>query len=300
MKASSVCMSRVIGLNTSRHITCSSHLPFIQGKLICHAPMLSVHGAESLDRVCQGALPSETDVAGLTCVGSRRQMMLLTASTLAGTMPLINADDSHGAEAVSRDDTENLKNLANRRERGGNSSSCEDDGESASSHAQSTDMRQGSSSDGELPMDLTIPLEWDDGVLCARFSIDGRPFRGVVDTGGPFLTVTVAASGEVSDGSGGSNGSCRFWGCWRGEGRPSGLDDTYEMFASQDGEVEWRIGQVELGGTPLIGPQQGCQSNTGTESRIDSRVAADSVQHCSDIVFGVFRSLVMKGGAGKP
>ena len=202
------------------------------------------------------------------------------------------------------------------------------------------------SSRGDRDNDLVqIMLERDDGVFCLSFTLDGRPFRGVLDTGGPFLTVgasflTVgapAAAGMTAVGGGvdgGSNGSCAYWGCWRGEGQPSGLEDTFEMFASQDGVVQWRRGDVRLGNVRLGLPTQtgslpavddeaytgrlpaggfdrsACShlgsheatiasgtSNSGRDGR-GSGNSGGIRRSSDDIIFGVFRSLIMKGGAG--
>ena len=191
-----------------------------------------------------------------------------------------------------------------------------------------------SSSDEGL---VQIVLERDDGVFCVSFTLNGRPFRGVLDTGGPFLTVgasflTVgapAAAGMTAVGGGvdgGSNGSCAYWGCWRGEGQPSGLEDTFEMFASQDGVVQWRRGDVRLGNVRLGPPTQtgilpavdnATYTAGGSDrpacSHLESRKGATGApsgestsgvgnnagrSSSRDIIFGVFRSLIMKGGAG--
>ena len=126
--------------------------------------------------------------------------------------------------------------------------------------------------DAAIDCDTIIPLEAEDGIFLVRFKIDGRPYRGVLDTGSPFLTV-AAASGPATD------PSCGYWGCWRGEGEPSGLEDTYEMFASQDGNVEWRRGRIEVDQITKIQELESRMGDQGT-------------------IFGVFTSRLMKGGAG--
>lgn len=80
---------------------------------------------------------------------------------------------------------------------------------------------------------VSIPLTDCGGSYCTVFRVDGNPFRAVVDTGSPFITVA---------------GSCtRRWGCYSGQGAPSGLADTFERFAGREGGVQWRRGSVGLG-----------------------------------------------------
>ncbi|KAG5175269.1 hypothetical protein JKP88DRAFT_172544 [Tribonema minus] len=80
---------------------------------------------------------------------------------------------------------------------------------------------------------INLPLENCGGSWCTLFAVEGNVFRGVLDTGSPFLTVA---------------GSCtRRWGCFRGEGVPSGLDDTIEIYAGNSGPVSWKKGMLELG-----------------------------------------------------
>uniref|UniRef100_A0A061R0I1 Uncharacterized protein n=1 Tax=Tetraselmis sp. GSL018 TaxID=582737 RepID=A0A061R0I1_9CHLO len=69
------------------------------------------------------------------------------------------------------------------------------------------------------PRELHIPLQYRDNVYCLLYTIDGKFFRGVVDTGSPFLTV--------------SPDNCKEWGCWRGEGVATDLTDTWERYAAQ-------------------------------------------------------------------
>jgi len=80
---------------------------------------------------------------------------------------------------------------------------------------------------------INLPLENCGGNWCTLFAIDGEVFRGVLDTGSPFITVA---------------GSCtRRWGCYSGQGIPSGLEDTIENYAGKSGLVSWRKGMLEMG-----------------------------------------------------
>lgn len=110
----------------------------------------------------------------------------------------------------------------------------------------------------------TLPLQLRDGVYCLVYSIDGSYFRGVVDTGSPFLTV--------------AKDQCREWGCWRGEGDKTSLQDTYERYATQEGHVQWRSADVSF--SQLEEQPRHCLSPGGRT------------------IFGVFQSVVGRGGRG--
>ena len=112
--------------------------------------------------------------------------------------------------------------------------------------------------------ELRLPLQLRDGVFCLVYSIDGSYFRGVIDTGSPFLTVAP--------------NQCREWGCWRGEGEATLLGDTFERYATQDGNVQWRSGDVSF--SQLEEQPRHCISPGGRT------------------VFGLFRSTMSKGGRG--
>jgi len=111
---------------------------------------------------------------------------------------------------------------------------------------------------------VTLPLQLRDGVPCLVYSIDGSYFRGVVDTGSPFLTISTEG--------------CAEWNCWSGQGAPTQLEDTLEQYATQDGLVEWRAGDVSF-------------SQLGERPR-------HALAPSRSLVFGVFRSMVAKGGKG--
>lgn len=93
-----------------------------------------------------------------------------------------------------------------------------------------------------LPPSL-LPLQSVAGGLACTYSVDGAPFRGIVDTGSPFLLV---------DGTCASGGR---WGCYppgglsAARGHQGSLDDaSIENFAGQVTRVEWRRGLVDVGG----------------------------------------------------
>ena len=80
------------------------------------------------------------------------------------------------------------------------------------------------------------------------------------------------------DGTCGSRSASK-WGCYRGPGRDSGLDDTDEIYGGQDVGVEWRRGDFQF-----------VQARVDDEQRL---VAARP-----NAVFGIVRKEVGKGGGG--
>jgi len=69
-------------------------------------------------------------------------------------------------------------------------------------------MKLGSAKLGDRA--AVLDLEPCGGGYCVEFMVDGKgPFRAVVDTGSPFFTITGGCGGG--------------WGCFTGEGQPSGL-----------------------------------------------------------------------------
>eukprot|EP00472_Partenskyella_glossopodia_P010356 CAMPEP_0197516380 /NCGR_PEP_ID=MMETSP1318-20131121/1277_1 /TAXON_ID=552666 /ORGANISM="Partenskyella glossopodia, Strain RCC365" /LENGTH=382 /DNA_ID=CAMNT_0043065097 /DNA_START=152 /DNA_END=1300 /DNA_ORIENTATION=- len=103
---------------------------------------------------------------------------------------------------------------------------------------------------------VEIPMYPCEGSYCVEYGVEGGRFRGVLDTGSPFL---------ILDGT-----ACTSrWGCYKGEGAKSGLEDTFERYASQEGDVEWKQGLLNFGGSSF-----------------------------RDLVFGVFKQVEGKGGEG--
>lgn len=83
---------------------------------------------------------------------------------------------------------------------------------------------------------VTVPLEFTGQELLIYYRVDGSLFRAVVDTGSPFLLIP---------GSCGTNTRSKA-GCYREQGIPSGLPDTFEQFDGFEGNVEWRMAPVTL------------------------------------------------------
>lgn len=85
------------------------------------------------------------------------------------------------------------------------------------------------------------PLIYCGGGFCATFRLGGRLFRGVVDTGSPFLLVSTCEGDSCAS-------YCRAWGCTTEKlGKPSGLKDTDELFAAGLARVSWKRDSLELG-----------------------------------------------------
>ena len=86
---------------------------------------------------------------------------------------------------------------------------------------------------GDAP--LRIPLFTYDGVFCMNYTVNGNHYRGIVDTGSPFLIVPSV--------------NTTIWGSTGGTSPPyidSGLSKTTEIFGGQDYETNWKVGDLEL------------------------------------------------------
>ena len=89
---------------------------------------------------------------------------------------------------------------------------------------------------------VVLPLAFDGGSFVAPFAVGGRPFRAVVDSGSPFVTV-ASQCGELD----------RRWGCLAPGGRlpggvqRSGLGSTQEFYGLQAEDSEWLRADVTLG-----------------------------------------------------
>eukprot|EP00466_Bigelowiella_natans_P008703 jgi/Bigna1/82880/fgenesh1_pg.98_\ len=101
-----------------------------------------------------------------------------------------------------------------------------------------------------------MPMYPCQGSFCVEYQLEGGSFRGVLDTGSPFLIVDGTACSDR-------------WGCYGGQGKLSQLEATYERYASQEGEVEWRRGKIEFGRRSL-----------------------------GEVIFGVFQQVEGTGGDG--
>jgi hypothetical protein len=86
------------------------------------------------------------------------------------------------------------------------------------------------------PSFVTIPLEFTGQELLIYYRVDGSLFRAVVDTGSPFLMIPGSCGDNTRSKSG----------CYREQGVPSGLPDTFEGFDGFEGNVEWRMAPVTL------------------------------------------------------
>ena len=83
---------------------------------------------------------------------------------------------------------------------------------------------------------IEIPLSPFDGILCMNYTLNHNVFRGIVDTGSPFLIVPSICTS--------------LWGCrQRDSSSPlkSNYSDTIEIYGGQEYSVEWKIGDLELG-----------------------------------------------------
>jgi len=99
---------------------------------------------------------------------------------------------------------------------------------------------------------LVIPLQDCGGSYCIQYLIDNRgPFRAVIDTGSPFLTVA---------------GSCtQRWGCYKPSlvGERTLYSDTIEVYAGKEGPVNWRQGLISfVNGTDENGEEWGARAYT--------------------------------------
>lgn len=84
---------------------------------------------------------------------------------------------------------------------------------------------------------LVIPLSTYDGVYCMNYTVNGNQYRGIVDTGSPFLIVPSVDT--------------TIWGYTKKDSPPytdSGLSMTTEIFGGQDYETYWKVGDLDLPG----------------------------------------------------
>lgn len=86
------------------------------------------------------------------------------------------------------------------------------------------------------PSYVTVPLKFTGQELLIYYRVDGSLFRAVVDTGSPFLMIPGSCGPNTRSKSG----------CYKEQGMPSGLQDTFEQFDGFEGNVEWRMAPVTL------------------------------------------------------
>jgi hypothetical protein len=131
--------------------------------------------------------------------------------------------------------------------------------------------------------DVIFSLEYLDGVITTNYSLNpesaSKGVRAIVDTGSPFLIVpTICTS---------------LWGCPSRQElqalRPSGLEDTVEVFGGQDYDTSWAL--LNRGVTPLPPPSSTRKGDYPRLLRNDAVVATVG----SDIMLppgGVFFGLI--------
>jgi len=128
---------------------------------------------------------------------------------------------------------------------------------------------------------LVVPLFWRDGGFCLRYRAAGEQasssvFWGVADTGSPFLLLGRCLRRDCDS-------YCPKWGCYEGQGEPSDLPETVEVYISGQRSVEWRQGLA------LTFPD----ARLANEDKLKT---TDNV--LPDLVFGVQGAMQGTGGTG--
>ena len=82
---------------------------------------------------------------------------------------------------------------------------------------------------------VDIPLYIKDGIFYANYSINGNHFRGIIDTGSPFLIVPSVCTKQ--------------WGCFNNtiDLHNSSYSHTVEVYGGQDYDVDWKVGDLTMG-----------------------------------------------------
>ena len=140
----------------------------------------------------------------------------------------------------------------------------------------------------------------DGGTYVVQYNIGDTPCRGVVDTGSPFLTM---------------EGRCtNYWGCLKeSDARPSGYDNTYEVYGLQDdGVTRWVLGDarfdgevVDVSDEPPVGIQVGEVDASMTEpsstiaqgNKSGNKLAAKQRFSFPEVLFGVTSEVTAKEGS---
>mmetsp|Transcript_881 Transcript_881/g.2017 ORF Transcript_881/g.2017 Transcript_881/m.2017 type:complete len:619 (-) Transcript_881:14-1870(-) len=145
----------------------------------------------------------------------------------------------------------------------------------------------------ETPFRVSAPLRYCGGGFCTFFEVDGRRFRGVVDTGSPFILLSTCDRETMNCAQ-----YCRAWGCTNPlEGEASGLSDTTEIFAAGSTTVKWRKGGFGFGdaniGKVTYGIMLDTQSYGGNGGGAFLGLIRDKAERIRPTVLGqtTFRSL---------
>ena len=122
------------------------------------------------------------------------------------------------------------------------------------------------------PPAVVLKLTRCGAALCTEYAVEGQRFRAVVDTGSPFLLV---ASGPFCN-----KRDAARWGCFSQAGAGDSIDmqdSSREGFGGQIFGVQWRRGEVALGG--LSAPASRTRPNPSalTYSPVNFGVVLDSV-----------------------
>lgn len=122
---------------------------------------------------------------------------------------------------------------------------------------------------------ITMPLIATGQELLISYKVDDSRFRAVLDTGSPFLMVPGSCGRNTQQKSG----------CYRNQGRSTGLETTIEIFDGFEGEVEWRRGTFAFVNATDEGGRPGTML---------SLLKGDE----NDVIFGVASEEIMGGPGG--
>lgn len=121
------------------------------------------------------------------------------------------------------------------------------------------------------PPAVVLKLQRCGSALCAEYAVEGQRFRAVVDTGSPFLLV---ASGPFCN-----KRDAARWGCFSQAAAGDSIDmqdSSQEGFGGQIFGVQWRRGEVTLGGLSSA-PRTRPNPTALTYSPVNFGVVLDSV-----------------------
>ncbi|CAE8628302.1 unnamed protein product [Polarella glacialis] len=97
---------------------------------------------------------------------------------------------------------------------------------------------------------LVVPLQFERGAFLVNFTLGAVAFRGVMDTGSPYLLVSACVGARKAAGR--CEEYCARYGCGDMQtGRPSGLPENIIMLTGASAAARWQVGNLELGGTAL-------------------------------------------------